>query len=73
MSIFTITNEIYRASFIDGPLDGELELRHGSQPAAWVGVYIDGDGVACYHCTGGHGIPGLVTWDYNYAYTILDD
>lgn len=73
MSIFRVTNGLYAAHYDGGPLNGETELRAtaGDQPAGRLGVLAP-RGTAWYHHVGGHGLPGRVTFDYAYDYTVLD-
>jgi hypothetical protein len=73
MDIFTTQNGLCRTEFVDGPHVGQIKLHAdaGGQPPDVVGETIEATGeTAWYGLTGGHGIPGLVTFTYAHKLTV---
>jgi hypothetical protein len=74
-NIFTIPDGFCRAEFTDGPHAGEADLYSttGTQPPGWIGRTIEQAGeTAWYRLQGGHGLPGRVSYTYDYAYSAPD-
>ena len=73
MDIFKTHNGLFRAEFVDGPHAGQVTLHAsvGDQPPDMVGETIEATGeTAWYWQTGGHGMPGLVTFTYAHKMTV---
>ncbi len=73
MTMFDVKNGLCRTEFVDGPHAGQIEPHAtvGNQPPDQVGQVIEATGeTAWYQLTGGHGIPGLVTFTYRHTITV---